>query len=600
MNRTFKKTLSIILTILMIVTTIPIAFAADEIPDFSDAKVLSTDVDGYLCIDGERIEISTNYYNEKRQLIPSGKYKLQGDMISNGYTAIIEAQENVIINLNGYKWTFGGVHNIILRGELSVYDLSEKETGKLVASTHWGNVSLSEESSVFNLYSGTLESIGGATLRVLAGAVNLYGGKLKSDEYTIECTNVMTGEINLDDVVLESGEGYAQIDFQLSNYAAETNIDVTDYTGDALEIDLTIDHLGKAEILKGIKSAEDAEKYKINVEVDYGYLFHEKTGYDEENGTKYVTIAQNAFTQQPTIDNNYTVDFNNPDVSFQWCEVEEKILGVYTVERLSPLFTYEFKAGDILKVSTDSEIEYVALEVGDERLRLVNGSETAKIIIDADETIEIIPAIIESENPVELEFTVIKETTLDGETDKTLQNPECCKNYWCKATVGEFVCISDTVVVGHDIIQVEEKAPTCTEIGWEAYEYCTACDYTTYVEIPAGHKEEAVKGYAATCESTGLTDGVKCSVCGEMLTAQETIGKLSHKDEDGDYKCDYGCGHEFEKPAEPEAPEDPSADCDHLCHSNNWFIKNIIWKIVRFFWKLFKMNPVCECGAAHY
>lgn len=31
------------------------------------------------------------------------------------------------------------------------------------------------------------------------------------------------------------------------------------------------------------------------------------------------------------------------------------------------------------------------------------------------------------------------------------------------------------------------------------------------------------------------------------------IAGLTHKDADGDYKCDNGCGHEFEKPA----PEDP-------------------------------------------
>ena len=36
-----------------------------------------------------------------------------------------------------------------------------------------------------------------------------------------------------------------------------------------------------------------------------------------------------------------------------------------------------------------------------------------------------------------------------------------------------------------DIVKVEAKAPTCTEIGWNAYEYCTECDYTTYEEIPA-------------------------------------------------------------------------------------------------------------------
>lgn len=38
--------------------------------------------------------------------------------------------------------------------------------------------------------------------------------------------------------------------------------------------------------------------------------------------------------------------------------------------------------------------------------------------------------------------------------------------------------------------------------------------------------------------------------------------------------------------------------CDHLCHKSGFM--GFIWKIVLFFSKLFKTNPVCECGAAHY
>ena len=49
---------------------------------------------------------------------------------------------------------------------------------------------------------------------------------------------------------------------------------------------------------------------------------------------------------------------------------------------------------------------------------------------------------------------------------------------------------------------------------------------------------------------------------------------------------------------EPGVPSDSSADCDHMCHKSGFM--GFIWKIVRFFWKLFKMNPVCECGAVHY
>ncbi|MBE6811373.1 MAG: hypothetical protein E7523_00660 [Ruminococcaceae bacterium] len=149
------------------------------------------------------------------------------------------------------------------------------------------------------------------------------------------------------------------------------------------------------------------------------------------------------------------------------------------------------------------------------------------------------------------------------------------------------------------LVQVEAQAPTCTEIGWEAYEYCTACDYTTYKEIPvAEHTEETVKGYAATCEKAGLTDGVKCAICGAVITAQQTIDKLTHKDDNGDYKCDHGCGYEFEKPVEPEQPEDPSENCDHLCHKSG--IMSIFWKIIRFFYRLFNIQQYCDCGVIHY
>ncbi|MBR2413821.1 MAG: leucine-rich repeat domain-containing protein [Clostridia bacterium] len=150
------------------------------------------------------------------------------------------------------------------------------------------------------------------------------------------------------------------------------------------------------------------------------------------------------------------------------------------------------------------------------------------------------------------------------------------------------------------LVQVEAQAPTCTEIGWDAYEYCTACDYTTYKEIPvAAHTEETVKGYAATCEKAGLTDGVKCAICGAVITAQQTIDKLTHKDDNGDYKCDHGCGHEFEKPVEPDTPDEPAdGDCDHLCHKSG--IMSIFWKIIRFFYRLFNIQQYCDCGVIHY
>ena len=58
---------------------------------------------------------------------------------------------------------------------------------------------------------------------------------------------------------------------------------------------------------------------------------------------------------------------------------------------------------------------------------------------------------------------------------------------------------------GHSLTHYAAKAPTCTEIGWEAYDTCSHCDYTTYVELPAlGHDYQA-EIIPRTCEDDGYT-----------------------------------------------------------------------------------------------
>ena len=38
--------------------------------------------------------------------------------------------------------------------------------------------------------------------------------------------------------------------------------------------------------------------------------------------------------------------------------------------------------------------------------------------------------------------------------------------------------------LGHDIVQYDAKNPTYSGVGWQAYEECSRCGYSTYVEIP--------------------------------------------------------------------------------------------------------------------
>lgn len=49
--------------------------------------------------------------------------------------------------------------------------------------------------------------------------------------------------------------------------------------------------------------------------------------------------------------------------------------------------------------------------------------------------------------------------------------------------------------------------------------------------LGSGHSAEVIPGKTATCTADGLTEGSKCSICGEILTAQETIPAAGHQPE---------------------------------------------------------------------
>ncbi|MBR4991013.1 MAG: leucine-rich repeat protein [Oscillospiraceae bacterium] len=81
--------------------------------------------------------------------------------------------------------------------------------------------------------------------------------------------------------------------------------------------------------------------------------------------------------------------------------------------------------------------------------------------------------------------------------------------------------------VGHSYIGTI-TAPTCTERGYTTYT-CSCGDTYVSDEVPAlGHTEETIPAVAATCTNTGLTEGKKCSVCGEILLSQEVVPALGH------------------------------------------------------------------------
>ena len=73
----------------------------------------------------------------------------------------------------------------------------------------------------------------------------------------------------------------------------------------------------------------------------------------------------------------------------------------------------------------------------------------------------------------------------------------------------------------HKLVHHDAKAPTCTETGWEEYDTCSRCDYTTKVEIPAPGHDYTEKVVKPTCEKGGYTLHT-CKNCNDSYKDHQT------------------------------------------------------------------------------
>ena len=99
---------------------------------------------------------------------------------------------------------------------------------------------------------------------------------------------------------------------------------------------------------------------------------------------------------------------------------------------------------------------------------------------------------------------------------------DTCSRFGCNYTTRK-----ELPALKHDLKQHAAKAPTCTEIGWDAYEACSRCDYTTRKELPAlNHNLVQHAAKAPTCTEIGWDAYEACSR-GDYTTRKE-LPALNH------------------------------------------------------------------------
>ena len=102
--------------------------------------------------------------------------------------------------------------------------------------------------------------------------------------------------------------------------------------------------------------------------------------------------------------------------------------------------------------------------------------------------------------------------------------PTCTTGKTCEKCGAEY---GEKDPNNHDLVHHDAKAPSCTEIGWDAYDTCSRCDYTTRKELPAlNHDLVHNDAQAPTCTEIGWDAYDTCSRCD--YTTRTELPALNH------------------------------------------------------------------------
>ena len=460
---------------------------------------------------------------------------------------------------------------------------------------------------------------------------------LKAGETVIvELTGDFTEGVGLwdyntnDGVLIEAEEGVSSYeitvdadgDYTFYTFVNSGVVTVKAYTGVTNYIAI------EGEASAEIKNPEIGKRYVC--EVTYG------------NGTTEMTDVLKysyAITHQPTSEEPYVELNDDTDASYQWYTVEDDAeeitdenaktsTGTYSAEYgWSPMieassstqyyFSFDLKAGDKVTFEFSSVPEIIKFSDF-----IVRPEETTfSYVADLDRNCELIAHYDGTEITARAYLGDATYTAIEGENSAELKNADIGKKYACEVTFGngttemsevfEVTKLHNCDFTGEWKYDADKHWKECacgllseegTHTGGEATciakAVCETCG-EEYGEVDSDAHDIVIdEAVAPKCGETGLTEGQHCSRCDAMTIIQEVVPALTHKDDDGDYLCDHGCGTqissgsnggtgEAETPDGPEQPEEDETICEHCGGNHSNPITRIFCRITQFFLRLF-------------
>ena len=148
-----------------------------------------------------------------------------------------------------------------------------------------------------------------------------------------------------------------------------------------------------------------------------------------------------------------------------------------------------------------------------------------------------------------------EETTVCEHVEEVVEGtPATCEKDGL--TDGQKCSVCGETIVEQDVIPatghawdegVVTKDPECENVGVKTYTCANDEAHTKTEAISAlGHTPEVVPGTPATCEGDGISDGQKCSACGNTLVAQTVVPATGHGTEGETWKYISNKGTAYE------------------------------------------------------